>query len=747
MSSHFKKDGRSLGSASVAIFGVTFLGVAGGSAPIFAQSAPAQSASTNSPDVVIVTAQKRAEDVQTVPASVTVLSGETLSEQQLTRIEDIAALVPGMSYEHFGAGQNIITLRGVTSGPEQLSNSVGVYLDEIPFGSSNADNNGGYQTGDFDTFDMKRVEVLQGPQGTLYGANAIGGLIKYVTNAPDPQAFDSIVNVGGVYTQDGGAGYSVKAMVNVPLSSDAALRITGFTRRDPGFIDDNGMFPRSDVNTNTFYGGRISLLWTPTDKLSIRLTAFSQSIASDGTSVVDLNPTTLKPLYGSLDQQRLVPEPYNSHYTVGSGTVSYDMDWATITSTSSYSVFKYIQPGDFTGDFGSYSSFYGLPGNEFAANGVQNSRLERTTEELRLASPAGSRLEWQIGGYYDLETAYFDFNVVPYTLVPQRAALAGQGPLTTLNPSNYRDLAAFGDVDYHFTSAVDMTLGARESFNHQTFSSDESSIAEPGVVSPSAGTSADNAFTFLASPRWNVSSDTMVYARVAKGFRAGGPNALPPGTSTAVPETYLPDSLISYEAGVKTQWPELAHLTVDMAGYHIIWTNIQMETVVDGLGAAVNASKALIDGAQFAANIEPFRGFDVALDLGYQHARLAADAPIIGGVAGDPLPAVPQFNGALQADYRWAVTDAMNASVGATFRYIDAEESDFLLAGDQYLIPATRMLDLRAALDFGHSSVSLVAKNVTNEVGYSTIAPGPDGVYGYRMPPRTIGVYFQQEIK
>jgi outer membrane receptor protein involved in Fe transport len=205
--------------------------------------------------------------------------------------------------------------------------------------------------------------------------------------------------------------------------------------------------------------------------------------------------------------------------------------------------------------------------------------------------------------------------------------------------------------------------------------------------------------------------------------------------------------LISYEAGVKTQWPELAHLTVDMAGYHIIWTNIQMETVVDGLGAAVNASKALIDGAQFVASIEPVRGLNVSLDLGYQHARLAADAPIIGGVAGDPLPAVPQFNGALRADYRWAITAAVNASVGATFRYIDSEESDFLLAGDQYLIPATRMLDLRAGVDLGHSSISLVAKNVTNEVGYSTIAPGPDGVYGYRMPPRTIGIYFQQEIQ
>jgi outer membrane receptor protein involved in Fe transport len=214
-----------------------------------------------------------------------------------------------------------------------------------------------------------------------------------------------------------------------------------------------------------------------------------------------------------------------------------------------------------------------------------------------------------------------------------------------------------------------------------------------------------------------------------------------------VPETYKPDSLVSYEMGAKTEWPELGHLTLDAAGYHIIWTNIQMETLVDGLGAAVNASKALIDGAQLSVSALPVRGLSLALDIGYQHARLAEDAPIIGGVAGDTLPAVPRFNGAVRADYRWPITTALNGSLGATLRYIDAEESDFLLAGDQYRIPAVRLLDVRAQLEMGRASLSLVAKNVTNEVGYSSIAPGPDGVYGYRIPPRTIGLYFQQELR
>ncbi len=739
---------RTLRFKASAIVGASVILMSAGTGAVLAENTASDTTASNQLTEIIVTAEKRSENLQNVPESISVLSETALSAQQLTRVEDMAALVPGMSYQNFGAGQNIITLRGVTSGPTQLSTSVGVYVDDIPFGSSSADNNGGSQTGDFDTFDMTRVEVLQGPQGTLYGANAIGGLIKYVTNPPDPKAFDAIINVGGVEAKDGGSGYSVKGMVNIPISSDAAFRLDAFQRRDPGFIDDNGPYPRSNVNANTFEGGRASILWTPTERLSIRLTEFSQSIDSDGQSVVDLGPTnqqtpiTVAPLYGDKDQQRLVSEPFKSHYNLGAASIAYDMDWATLSSTTSYSVFNYETHNDFTNYF-PFGSFYGLADNQFAADGLENSRLERTTEELRLTSKSGSALDWQIGGYYDLETAYFDFNVVPYTLVGERAALSPDA-FATKNPSTYRDLAVFGDVDYHFTSKFDLQLGARESYNHQSFSATNTSVDAPGVFNTSVGTSADDAFTFLVSPRWNVGDNTMVYARIAKGYRAGGPNALPAGAPADVPENFKPDSLVSYEVGTKKEWPELAHLTVNAAVYHIIWTNIQMETTVDGLGAAVNASKATINGAQFTARVEPLQGLSVALDVGYQDAKLAADAPIIGGVTGDRLPTVPLFNGAFTVDYRWAITTTLNASAGATYRYTGNEVSDFALNGDQYLNPSIHMLDLRAGVEFGRSSLNLVAKNITNEVGYSTIAPGPVAIYGYRMPPQTIGIYFQQ---
>ncbi len=694
---------------------------------------------------VVVTAQKRSETIQTVPETVTALSQDTIASQQLNTLEDITALVPGMSNLSTGAGQNQITLRGVTSGPSQLSASVGIYLDEIPFGSSNSNNEGSSQTGDFDTFDLARVEVLQGPQGTLYGANSIGGLIKYVTNAPNPAGFDAIVNVGGVYSDGGGTGYSLRGMINIPITDEAAFRASAYKRREPGYIDDNGAFPRDNINATTFEGGRASFLWTPTDELSLRLTGLTHTVFADGSNAVDLDPDTLKPLYGNATQRRLLPEKVESRTNMISATVAWDMDWATITSATGYSVFNYDIHADYTGYYGSDAPLYGLTTDTFAVDGFQRSRTERTVEELRLASKAGTRLEWQIGGYYDLENSYFHYHALPNAL-PEQQPIAGPDISTAILPSYYRDTAVFGDVDFHFTSTVDLLLGGRESHNQQEFIADNARVTTGGVFTHRQATSSDNAFTFLVSPRWKITSDLMTYARIAKGYRAGGPNLLPADAPADVPKEYKPDSIISYEVGLKQEWADFGHLVLDVSAFHIDWTDIQLYTVVDGLGAAINGSKARINGAQLAASARPLDGLQFMFDLGYNDAKLAADTPAIGGVNGDRLPSVPKLSGALSAEYRHTLFGQTIGSVGATYRYIGSNESDFFLAGDQFLIPAVSLVDLRAGVDFGHTSVNIVAKNVANKVGYSSVSFGPAGLYGYRIPPTTVGLYFQQQF-
>lgn len=694
---------------------------------------------------VVVTAQKRSENVQDVPETVTVLSPDAIAAQQLNTIEDITALVPGMSNLNTGAGQNQITLRGVTSGPTQLSTSVGIYLDDIPFGSSNSSNEGSSQTADFDTFDMARIEVLQGPQGTLYGANNIGGLIKYVTNAPNPAGFDALVSAGGVYSDGGGDGYSFRGMINIPLGDSAAVRATAFKRRDPGYIDDNGEFPRSDVNANTYEGGRVSVLWNPAETLSLRLTGLTQQVFSDGTSAVDLDPVTLKPLYGNYTQRRLLPEPTETRNNMLTLNINWDIGGATLTSATGYNVFNYDIHADYTGYYGQDAPLYGLTTDTFAVDGYQRSRTERTVEELRLASKPGGKLDWQIGGYYDLENSYFHYHATPYQLPEQQQLVDAPYVSVSLNPSQYRDTAVFGNIDYHFTSTVDLLLGVRESWNHQDFSSQQIRVTT-GEGPVQEGTSSDNAFTFLVSPRWNVSDSLMTYARIASGYRAGGPNLLPPDAPADVPQTYKPDSIISYEIGSKKEWADHSHLVLNVAAFHIDWKDIQMYTTVDGLGAAINASKAHVNGAQLSLSALPLEGLTLALNLGYQDARLGADTPPIGGLKGDRLPSVPEFTGALEADYRHSLFGSTVGVLGATYRYIGDNQSDFFLQGDQFTIAAVSRLDLRAGLEFGRTTISVVAKNVTNEVGYSTISYGPTGLNGYALPPASVGLYLQQQF-
>ena len=230
-------------------------------------------------ETVIVTAQKREESLHDVPMGVSALAGSTLDDLQARDFAGYAALVPGLSLASVQGGQTRLTLRGQNAGG--VGSTVAVYIDESPFGSSTALLNGSIDTGDFDTWDMQRIEVLRGPQGTLYGANSEGGLLKFVTNAPELGKFSLAGEADGESVNHGGNGWDGRALVNVPLGEKIALRVSGFYDELPGYINDPAS-GRQDVNDGRKYGGRASLLATVTDDLSIRLTADYRTPATTG---------------------------------------------------------------------------------------------------------------------------------------------------------------------------------------------------------------------------------------------------------------------------------------------------------------------------------------------------------------------------------------------------------------------------------------------------------------------------------
>ena len=266
---------------------------------------------------VIVTAQKRSEALIDVPQSVSVVDGGVLERAQATNFQDYLKLVPGLQLTQTTPGQGRLVMRGINTGG--VASTVAVYVDETPFGSSSGLVNGAILAADFDPFDMQRIEVLRGPQGTLYGASSLGGVLKFATNPPNTDRAEARVRLSTESVEGGDMGYSGTGMVNLPLGDSFALRGTGYYREQGGFIDSIGTAGsdvEENINKSTSYGGRLSALWSPSETFTARLTASLQKIKNDAGGDIESDPNTLKTLYGRPTQSQFVPEFTDFDYRV-----------------------------------------------------------------------------------------------------------------------------------------------------------------------------------------------------------------------------------------------------------------------------------------------------------------------------------------------------------------------------------------------------------------------------------------------
>ncbi|HEV8406766.1 MAG TPA: TonB-dependent receptor plug domain-containing protein, partial [Sphingomicrobium sp.] len=482
-----------------------------------------QSVNDENSQEIVVTAQKRAQVLLDVPSSVTVVGGDTLDRQQAKDFQDYLSLVPGFSINGSTAGVTRITLRGANTGG--VASTVAIFMDDVPFGSSTGLANGSILSGDFDPFDLNRIEVLRGPQGTLYGASSFGGVLRYITNAPKLGQFEARGQAGIEDTAHGGLGYNAAAVFNAPLGAKAAIRIDGFYRKDHGYIDSIGNNPilslltgeeigrtlvEKDINDRKSFGGRASLLFDPTDKLSIRLTAFAQNLNSGASDSFEIDPNTLKSLYGGFVQSRYQPEPTHIKYRVYYGNADWDLGFANFASVTSYSTFKENLETDASFvDVGGGISFaqlinalanlgpaapvvLGLPAitetpitRPLGVQLFQTTGTNKFTQEFRLASPNNDTLEWLIGVFYTHEKSqidpqnYFATEFGTDTIATDVAQIAN-----IFLHSTYDEHAAFGNATWHITPRADLTLGGRWAHNKQN--------ADLAIVSDLLGSSAGN---------------------------------------------------------------------------------------------------------------------------------------------------------------------------------------------------------------------------------------------------------------
>jgi len=706
---------------------------------------------------VVVTAQKRAQTMVDVPQSMSVVGGDTLDKHQATGFADYLKLVPSLQLVQSTPGEGRLVLRGLDTGG--VASTVAVYLDETPFGSSSGLANGAILAGDFDTFDLARIEVLRGPQGALYGASSLGGLVKFVTNAPELDRFALRARLGAATVDGGKMSYRSNLVVNTPLSDTVALRMSGSYQKEPGFIDSIGT-AGSDIERNINgarnYGGRASLLYKPSTTFDLRLSAVAQNIATDAPGTVESDPDTLETLYGRPTQSQFVPHMRDIHYRVFNGTANWNLGAASLTSSTSYSTQKQFAREDVSFNLSELvEGVFGVPNELYLG---QETELKKFTQELRLSSNAGKRFDWLAGLYYTDEQgaiAQRYHAVVPGSMTPA----SGLPLLADIRlRSNYREVAAFANTTIHLTPVYDLDVGGRYSHNKQDARQTGDGALAGGPADDSADSS-EGVFTYAVALKRKFSERSAVYARAAKGFRPGGPNVLPPNPGPGTPATYDSDSVMSYEAGIKTQTVD-GMWSLDLSAFHIKWKDIQLLAVVNGFGVNTNGAGATADGVEISAGFRPMRGLRLSANGAWNKARLdGATDPLVGGFKGDRLPFSPKYTAALLADYRWTIRDTTPAYAGVSVRRIAGQfgsfDFDYRTAnGRQREIPSYNVFDAHAGVELGTWTVELFGKNLGNSDGRTStgtlLANGgfvsPNGALGAGViAPRTIGFTLTKE--
>jgi iron complex outermembrane recepter protein len=705
----------------------------------------AQPADNDALTTIVVTAEKKEEKLKDVPMSITALGGGALDNLQYRSFSDYAAMVPGLSLVSSQPGLTTLTLRGQNAGG--VGSTVAVYLDESPFGSSSALLNGSILSGDFDTWDLQRVEVLRGPQGTLYGANSEGGLLKFVTAPPVLGSFSGAAEVTGESVAHGGQGGDVRAVVNLPIGDKLALRVGGFDQDVAGYIQDPSR-GKTDVNEGHKYGGRVSLLAEPVDSLTIRLTATSQQSRYEGTPNVDVNPVTLQPAFGDLVQNRLVNEPSSFQYKNYNATINWDAGPFSILSTTSYGVLN----SDFLVDYTNIQLAPGLTVQDLLAAALKLpglgayvddlADLKKFTQEVRISSPSTNFLEWQVGGYFTRETGHL-YQHLNAVLLPSGAPAGIPTLEFPILDSTYKESAGFANLTVHIIPQFDVQAGGRYSKNEQTATESITGLLVPtqAFSTPSEG----HVFTYSVAPRWHVDADNMVYLRWATGYRPGGPNALPPVAPPDVPRQYGADKTSNIELGVKSSLLQ-GLLSIDASIFHVDWTNIQLLEQVDNTGIDGNGGKAKSQGLEWAVGYVPVHGLTLDWTGAYTDAKLTTDAPAVHGITGDSLPYAPKWSTSFDGEYDWAAFADFKYFVGATWSYVGARETGFgtdVTGLTQVRLSSYNTYAARVGLDNSRYRVTLYGKNLSDSRGITNYvsqgAPGLNGDVSV-IQPRTIGV-------
>jgi iron complex outermembrane receptor protein len=738
-------------------------------------------------DTITVTAQKRKEDPNKVAMSISAVRGADLQAEHVTDITDLTRTIPNISFTAAsgnggaGPGTSNIEIRGISSAAGAAT--VGVYLDDVSITVGNV-----YSMGNVEPkfFDIDRVEVLRGPQGTLYGASSMGGTVKFIANQPDlkEKEFDVYTEVSN--TKGGSMNYSTNVVANLPLKEDElALRIGAQIEHQGGFIDQvdgNGNVVSNNINKLDDQELRIALKWKPTHNLTISPSVYYQKIDAHDISAFTLG----LPDYQA---QKQVREPSVDTLLVPSLTLNYNLDSFDITSVTSYFQRKFdrIQNGSAYNSY-SLSTFLtpttaggtappglaeaiaGLPSAVFLDNQVR-----QFSQELRISSkeydPKVSPWTW-VGGVYvsnqhtnivendpiygvNSTFAAFGVSATDPNILPGAYAGDFPGDDSFYGAFHYREqqTSVFGELSYYFTPALHATVGAR-------FLKASDSLAQvnglylAGAGDSGGATQSSTAFTPKYSLTWEIDPANTVYSSVAKGFRLGGANTFVPPTTCAAdltnlgiaqaPSTYASDSLWSYEIGNKSRFFG-NRLSVNADVFYVNWKNIQQDVYLPTCTFTYeqNAGDATAKGFEVEIKAKPISGLTLSASGGYVKAVLSNSVGetngVPGAVAGAEIEGVPKFNATTSAKYNFSLGDKSAFVLGAV-HWVGGSHGSLNPTQTDFVRPGYYTVDFSTGMSVGNVDLTFFVKNALDN---NTVIQHPQVasiVEGYRVFPRSIGL-------
>ena len=736
--------------------------------PAFAQAAApvvGDSAGGRDSTEIVVTAQKRSESVQKVPLSISVFTSQELEKRGVQSVYDLSRIAPSLAVVSSGPGENNLIIRGISSTAGSAA-TVGYYLDDTPIAaSSNAALLSTRGVIDPSMLDVSRIEVLRGPQGTLYGSSSMGGTVRYITNQPNLQKIEGKVGTDLSGTEHGGFNWGVNGVINAPIVKDVlAVRIAAYARRDDGFIDRYPIDPTNylaadttaprqhNVNTYETQGVRAALLYKPTDTLSIEPSILYQHTKLGSPFTFDAVPGSLQnPI-----QARDVAETNTQKSWIANLTIKQQLGSVEITSSSSY-FHRDVELVDDSSKVVAY--YFSTPKVEpVAMYGAYHNK--EFTQELRAATSFKGPFQLIVGGFFHDVTAPLASSIPfpsAYTYTNTAPFSSFQTIYAGTRNARLKEYAAFGEASFQLSSTLSARAGLRVFQVDQSFTQTGDGLFNGGYSTVSSE-SHDHGATPKFSLQWQATRDKMLYATVSEGYRPGGPNNPAPanvcgtevaglGLSQSQLTSYGADHLWNYEVGAKTSWFD-RHLTVNGSLYYIDWNRVQQQIVLQcGFNITANFGKAVSKGGELEVELHPTHAITLSSGFGYTDATLSNDVPGTAAKSGDHLLDTPKWTANAAAEYRDHVGETYDGFVRVDFSYLGPANFLYDTTSPFYRRNGFSIFNARVGLNpaKGPWEAALYVNNLFNKAGETDLptaisADLPTTRRVALTQPRTMGV-------